>query len=90
MLTSNWWNLCWGKCSTAYILVTYSRSSVEKQELFLRILGPVVRSIISLTISLKGQLLQCFITLLQNTSDIFVEKMRFSLFFKRYWHTFEI
>ena len=33
-------------------------------------LGPVVQSIVSLTSSLRGQLVKCF------TTDIFVEKMR--------------
>ena len=37
-------------------------------------LGPVVQSIISLTNSLGGQLLQCSMTLLPNTLIFFVEK----------------
>ena len=39
-------------------------------------LGPVVQSIVSLTSSLRGQLVKCFTTLLPNTLIIFVEKMR--------------
>ena len=39
-------------------------------------LGPVVQSIVSLTSSLKGQLLKCFGTLLPNILKFFVEKMR--------------
>ena len=39
-------------------------------------LGPVVQSIISLTSSLRGQLVKCFMTLLPNTLLFFVEKMR--------------
>ena len=38
-------------------------------------LGPVVRSIVSLTSSLRGQLVKCFTTLLPNTLIFFVEKM---------------
>ena len=38
--------------------------------------GPVVQSIVSLTSSLRGQLVKCFTTLLPNTPKIFVEKMR--------------
>ena len=40
------------------------------------ILGPVVQSIVSLTSSLRGQLVKCFMTLLPNTLKFFVEKMR--------------
>ena len=43
-------------------------------------LGPVVQSIVSLTSSLRGQLVKCFVkcfaTLLPNTLKFFVEKMR--------------
>ena len=39
-------------------------------------LGPVVQSIVSLTSSLKGQLVKCFTTLQPNTLKFFVEKMR--------------
>ena len=39
-------------------------------------LGPVVQSIISLTSSLRGQLVKCFTTLQPNTLKFFVEKMR--------------
>ena len=38
--------------------------------------GLVVQSIISLTSSLKGQLVKCFMTLLLNTLIFFAEKMR--------------
>ena len=37
--------------------------------------GPVVQSILSLTSSLRGQLIKCFITLLPNTMIFFVEKI---------------
>ena len=45
------------------------------------VLGPVVQSIVvqsivSLTSSLRGQLLKCFMTLLLNTLTFFDEKMR--------------
>ena len=39
-------------------------------------LGPVLQSIVSLTSSLRGQLVKCFNTLLLNTLIFFVEKMR--------------
>ena len=38
-------------------------------------LGPVVQSIVSLTSSLRGQLIKCFMTVL-NTLIFFVEKMQ--------------
>ena len=38
--------------------------------------GAVVQSIVSLTSSLRGQLLKCLTTLLPNTLKFFVEKMR--------------
>ena len=38
--------------------------------------GPVVQSIVSLTSSLRGQLLKVFMTLLPNPLIFFVEKMR--------------
>ena len=38
--------------------------------------GPVVQSVVSLTSSLRGQLVKCFTTLLLNTLIFFVEKMR--------------
>ena len=38
--------------------------------------GPVVQSIISLTSSLRGQLVKCFTTLLPNILIFFVEKLR--------------
>ena len=38
--------------------------------------GPVVQSIVSLTSSLRGQLVKYFMTLLLNTLIFFVEKMR--------------
>ena len=37
--------------------------------------GSVVQSIVSLTSSLRGQLVKCFTTLLPNTLVFFVEKM---------------
>ena len=37
--------------------------------------GPVVQSIVSLTSSLRGQLVKYFMTLLANTLIFFVEKM---------------
>ena len=55
--------------------------------------GPVVQCIVSLTISLRGQLVKCFTTLLPNTLKFFFEKMReaFALqnllifFEQKYW-----
>ena len=39
-------------------------------------LGPVVQSIVSLTSSLRGQLVKCFLPLQPNTLKFFVEKVR--------------
>ena len=38
--------------------------------------GPVVQSIVSLTSSLRGQLVKCFMTLYPNSLIFLVEKMR--------------
>ena len=38
--------------------------------------GLVVQSMVSLTISFRGRLVKCFMTLLPNTLIFFVEKMR--------------
>ena len=40
----------------------------------------VVQNIVSLTSSLRGQLVQCFMTLLPNTLKFFVENMREAFF----------
>ena len=49
--------------------------------------GPVVQSMVSLTSSLRGQLVKCFTTLLLNTLIFFVEKMR-EAFAQQKLHTF--
>ena len=36
--------------------------------------GPVVQSIVSITSSLRGQLVKCYLTIKQNTQIFFVEK----------------
>ena len=41
-----------------------------------KVQGPVVQSMVSLTSSLRGQLVKCFMTLLPNTLKFFVAKMR--------------
>ena len=41
---------------------------------FFRVPGPVVQSMVSLTSSLRGQLVKCFTTLLPNILIFFVEK----------------
>ena len=61
------------------------------EKLFLR-LGPVVQSIVSLTSSLRCQLVKCFLTITKYT-DIFVEKIRvafamqklLTFFQQKYW-----
>ena len=53
-------------------LTFYSKS----MRFFHKNLGPVVQSIVSLTSSLRGQLVKCFTTLQPNTLKFFVEKMR--------------
>ena len=60
--------------------------------------GPVVQSIVSLTSSLRGQLVKCFTALLPKTLIFFVKKMReaFALqkllifFQQKYWHILDI
>ena len=62
------------------------------------LLDPVVQSIVSLTSSLRGQLVKYFTTLLPNTHKFFVENMReafamqkFSYFFdKNFWYFSDI
>ena len=39
-------------------------------------LGPVVQSIVSLTSSLRGQLVKCFTSLYPNTLKCFIENLR--------------
>ena len=59
-----------------------------------KVLGPVVQSIVSLTSSLRGQLVKCFMTLSPNTLIFFAEKMReafalqklLTFFQQKYWH----
>ena len=51
------------------------RSDIELCHKF-SFLGPVVQSIVSLTSSLRGQLIKCLTTLLLNTPKVYVEKMR--------------
>ena len=61
-------------------------------------LGPVVQSIVSLTSSLRGQLVKCFMTLYPNTQIFFVDIMRkafalqklFTFFNKKYWRISDI
>ena len=56
--------------------------------------GSVVQSVVSLTSSLRGQLIKYFMTLLLNTLKFFVQKMReaFALHFfnKKYWQILNI
>ena len=64
----------------------------------LRYQGPVVQSIVSLTISLRGQLVKCFTRLQPNTLIFFVEKMSeafalqklLTFFNKKYWYISDI
>ena len=74
----------------------------KQQELLLplqqwvyNIQGPVVQSIVSLTRSLRGQLVKCFTTLLPNTLIFLLKKKKnersFSHFFnKKYWLLLDI
>ena len=60
--------------------------------------GPVEQSIVSLTSSLRGQLVKYFTTLLPNTLKFFVDRMReafalqklLTLFNKKYWQNLDI
>ena len=64
----------------------------------LKYLGLVVQSIVSLTSSLRGQLVKVFMTLLPNPLIFFVDKMReafalqklLTFFNKKYWHILDI
>ena len=63
-----------------------------------KIQGPFVQSIVSLTSSLRGQLIKYLTTLLLNTLKFFVEKMReafalqklLTLFQQKYWQILDI
>ena len=58
-----------------YFAITSTSCSLL-YKLLLEFLGPVVQSIVSLTSSIRGQLVKYFTTLLLNTLNFFVEKMR--------------
>ena len=60
------------------ILLYEQQKQTHTKEIYniTNVLGPVVRSIVSLTNPLRGQLVKCFMTLLPNTLIFFVEKMR--------------
>ena len=49
---------------------------VDSVFMWVKVQDPVVQSIVSLTNSLRGQLVKCFTTLLPNTVIFFVEKIR--------------
>ena len=63
-----------------------------------KIQGPFVQSIVSLTSSLRSQLIKYLTTLLLNTLKFFVEKMReafalqklLTLFQQKYWQILDI
>ena len=67
-------------CSGNKMLVpTYLPADIHQfnsQCFLLEHLVPVVQSIVSITSSLRGQLINCFMTLWPNTLIFFVEKMR--------------
>ena len=66
---------------------TYAYYSTHYMYIKCPYLGPVVQSIVSLTSSLRGQLVKYFMTLLLNTLIFFVEKMR-EAFALQKLHTF--
>ena len=49
---------------------------IRKYLVIVNNLGPVVQSMVSLTSSLRGQLVKCFMTSKPNTLTFFAEKMR--------------
>ena len=69
------------------------RSRKTSLKILLKHLGPVVQSIVSLTSSLRGQLVKRFTALLPKTLIFFVEKRReafalqklLTFFHKKYW-----
>ena len=63
------------KISAKYTMWLWRKKLILMVLLFL-VQGPVVQSMVSLTSSLRGQLVKCFTTLGPNTLNIFDEKMR--------------
>ena len=57
-------------------LFVLRKLGLKKMSKFCEHQGPVFQSIVSLTSSLRGQLVKCFTTLSPNTLIFFVEKMR--------------
>ena len=55
--------------------IKWSKISLLTFNLGYNIQGPVIQSILSLTSSLRGQLVKCFTTTSPNTLIFFVEKM---------------
>ena len=60
------------RCQQCYM---HAKGEIIRKELIIENQGPVVQSIVSLTSSLRGQLVKCFMTLQPNTLKFF-EKMR--------------
>ena len=62
--------------SPVIVIAVLMKTSILISDQVLKEQGPVIQSIMSLTSSLRGQLVKCFMTLLPNTLIFFVEKMR--------------
>ena len=67
----NFWDH-FGRIKPEHITVLHIWGTAKMKEN----LGPVVQSIISLTSSLRDQLVKCFTTLLPNTLIFFIEQIR--------------
>ena len=66
-----------GAWQTVYAMLCQIFNDICQLKFFQQKLqGPVVQSIVSLTSSLRDQLVKCFTTLSPNTLKFFVEKMR--------------
>ena len=69
------------------VLQSDTAFSLSRQNLFaLQDQGPVVQSIVSLTSSLRGQLVKCFMTLLPNTLIFLLKKCEKLLHCKSFSH----
>ena len=73
---------CYDHFTTVLILQNLALAKLRKNNIarIVHSLGPVAQGIVSLTNSLRGQLVKCFTTLLSNTMIFFVEKKASHIF----------
>ena len=84
-------NLITSRHATSNQVCTYNEAAETSTERCSNViyLGPVVQSIVSLTSSLRGQIV-VFYYFITKYTNIFVEKMREAFFNKKYWHILDI